>query len=208
MADTWQEITGRAVGNIATTRPMRASSDWQPSLSSDQKISKAIEAVIYEFGIRWPCPRDTSPDRYDMRLRDLMRLCAGMAPGLLRKAGDRVAVTPGRPFTLPSAGELHEAADAILADRAAQQRHAAEYEGGPSGYGDRWGLVESNTRLAGQGHVARWILDGSKPVLVSVNDTGNHRCDGIGGVDARFWTDDGERWYKCAVTDAMEGKHA
>lgn len=172
-------------------------------MNSDQKISKAVESVVYEFGIRWPCPKDTHPDRYDMRLRDLMRLCAGMAPGLLRKAGDRVAVTPGRPFTLPSAGELHEAADAILAERAAQQRRAVEESAGLGEYvSDRWGLRESNAKLARESRPMRWILDGNRPVLVDVGDHGNHRCDGRGGVQRRGWGEDGERWFKCPMTDA------
>lgn len=121
----------RALSNIDATRHGKDLSDYKPSLTTDgeeKKPSKAIEAVVYEFGIRWPCPRDVDPDRYDMRLRDLMRLCAGMAPGLLRKAGDRIAVIKGRIFTLPSASELHEAADSILQERAAMQMAQAEFE--------------------------------------------------------------------------------
>jgi hypothetical protein len=129
----------------------------------ETKPSKSIEAVVYEFGIRWPCPRDIDPDRYDARLRDLMRLCAAMAPGLLRKAGDRIAVQPGRLFALPSASELHEAADAIMADRAAKQEMAnrVDQPQARSAPETREGLLayrarEYNLDNMGKGSPLRW----------------------------------------------------
>ena len=95
-----------------------------PKLSEtdgDDRLPKPIEAVVYEFAIRWPCPKDTRPEFYQSRLVMLGRDCVEMAPGLLRKAGDRVARIPGRFNLLPSASELHKAANDLIAERAAKQ---------------------------------------------------------------------------------------
>ena len=149
----------------------------------ETKPSRATEAVVYEFGVRWPCPRDIDPDRYDARLRDLMRLCAGMAPGLLRKAGDRVAVQPGRAFTLPSASELHEAADAIMADRAAKQK-AAEVEADPAraravaAGGREEAYRQINRDYAAKGSNFRMTMDGS---LFRIGDPGEKRTTNYNG---------------------------
>jgi hypothetical protein len=95
----------------------------------DAKPTKAHEAVVYEFGLRWKRLEKEDPDQYNARLRLLMRDCAGLAPGLLRKAGDRVAIDTARYRTnsLPSSVEIHIAAEAIMAERAAKQM-AAERE--------------------------------------------------------------------------------
>ena len=101
-----------------------ASSDLpQRSRLTDGEVepSKATKAAVYEFGIRWPCPRDVDPDRYEARLKLLARDCAELAPGLLRKAGDKVARIPGRFNVLPSASEIHQAANELIAERAARQ---------------------------------------------------------------------------------------
>jgi hypothetical protein len=127
----WQQLasTNRS---IAAIQHGRGSSDYTPSLiddDEDPKPTKAHEVVVYEFGMRWKCPRDEDPDRYNARLRLLMRDCAGLAPTLMRKAGDRVSNDTTR-FSinaLPSSAEIHIAAEAIMAERAAKQM-AAERE--------------------------------------------------------------------------------
>ena len=100
-------------------------------MPSDGEPSKPMLAVVHEFAIRWPCPKDTDPDFYSARLKMLARDCGEMSPGLLRKAGDYVARIPGRFNTMPSASELYQAAEQVIADRAAKQvaeqrQHAAE----------------------------------------------------------------------------------
>jgi hypothetical protein len=201
-ASPWAELTGRALASSAVTLPSRASSDYTPSLrpGEEAKPSKAIEAVVYEFGIRWPCPRDVDPDRYDMRLRDLMRLCAGFAPGLLRKAGDRVAVVPGRPFTLPSAGELHEAADAIMSDRAAMQNAAQRREdpqaprpmtGGGTPDGKASAARRYNIDNAAKGSPFRWT-DGMD--AFRIGDPGERRATREDGSVIEPWFGDDKHW--------------
>ena len=84
-----------------------------------RKPTRAVEAVIYSWGIRWPCPRDTNPDTHDMRLRMLMHDCASIAPADLKRVGDRLAT---RLKWLPSAAEVHAEYEALLADRARQEQ--------------------------------------------------------------------------------------
>jgi hypothetical protein len=81
---------------------------------------KAIEAVIMELALRYPCPRDDDPDRYAQRLSLLARDCSSLNPGLLRKACDLVAT---RSRYLPTAAELHEAVNEV---RQAEARLAIE----------------------------------------------------------------------------------
>ena len=132
MATAWQETTGSALANIAGSRDGMASSALpQRLMPSDGEPSKPMLAVVHEFAIRWPCPKDTDPDFYSARLKMLARDCGEMSPGLLRKAGDYVARIPGRFNTMPSASELYQAAEQVIADRAAKQvaeqrQHAAE----------------------------------------------------------------------------------
>lgn len=201
-ASPWAEVTGRALANSAATRPLTASSDYTPSLrpGEEAKPSKAIEAVVYEFGIRWPCPRDVDPDRYDMRLRDLMRLCAGFAPGLLRKAGDRVAVHPGRPFTLPSAGELHEAADAIMTERAAMQMAAQRRDdpreprpmaGGGTPDGKANAARRYNIDNTATGNPMRWT---DNMDVFRIGETGERRATREDGSVIEPWFGDDKQW--------------
>lgn len=163
-------------------------SDYKPSLrDEDAKPSKAIEAVVYEFGMRWKCPRDEHPDDYDARLRDLMRLCAGMAPGLLRAAGDHIAKTPRDYNILPNAGELHAAASEVIADRA-RRRARVEQEAYTGGHGYAATTRQDNLRLALSNAGVRWIDNNGSWSLVKVSGAGaSHRCNGDGTVSAQVY---------------------
>lgn len=127
MATAWDEIRGNAVVSHNTAdsldgrRLSAFAANTLPELTK-REPTKGHEAAMTEFAIRWPCPKDTDPEFYEARLSLLMRDCAGLTPSLFRKAGDRVAIRPGRPNVLPSASEIVEAAYEILAERANRQR--------------------------------------------------------------------------------------
>ncbi len=180
--DAWQETTGQALANIESSRVGQGSSALPPKLSEtdgDERLPRPIEAVVYEFAIRWPCPKDTLPSFYQSRLIMLGRDCAEMAPGLLRKAGDRIARTPGRINVLPSASELHQAANEIIAERAAKQeadkRQAAAEAGRPlPPVGDKAAAyARANLDAIRKGWRVMQTDDGS---LFRLGDPGEMRC--------------------------------
>jgi len=85
----------------------------------------AHKACIAELLLRFPCPRDVDPDSYQARATLLAKDCAALAPGLLRKACDRVAQTARG---LPYASEILTAAATIVAERQAAQPNADAFE--------------------------------------------------------------------------------
>lgn len=190
----WAETGGIARPNTAVTLHGSGSRSYVPTLSEtdgEVRPSKATKAAIYEMAIRWPCPKDTDPDRYDARLAMLARDCAELAPGLLRKCGDLIARRPGRPTVIPSASEIHEAAEILIAERAARQFREAQ-EQAPQGQArdPRTAMLETtlkarNMDLIMQNHRSRWALVGERPELVEVVPVpgARHRCDGQGGVE-------------------------
>jgi len=122
MATAWQDITGRALANVADSRS-EAAAQWTSSETSSEnfKLSAAMKAVMAEFLIRWPCPAAADEEHHLARMLLLFSDCRDLSPGMMRKAGDYVARIPNRPTVMPSASEITGAVEAIMADRAAKQ---------------------------------------------------------------------------------------
>jgi hypothetical protein len=146
--------------------------------------------------LRYPCPTGTDPERYEARLKLLARDCAGFAPGLLRKACDRVA-TQSR--FLPTAAELHDAARALVEERQRQRTdEATAANGGVSTALDE-ALRQRNLQLIaegfrhGDGEFHRWANHDGRPELVRCTGWGARaRCNGDGTVSRAFWN--GKDW--------------
>jgi hypothetical protein len=178
--------------------------------------------VMAEIGIIWPCPKDTDPEFHAQRIGMLGWHCRELAPGLLRKAIDLVAIKPGRPNTLATASEIMAAVEHLLAERAAMQR-AVELEHRQldgsrsqqpsSGITVEKGRIEYippqdqidaaheyNRRMIREGSPWRIVAQGNCRAHVLVEDNGtivpNWRCNGDGTI-TRLMLDgepvDGER---------------
>lgn len=135
-------------------------------MHSEAKPSKATQAVILELALRYPCPVNTDPDRYAARLDLLARDCATMAPSLLRKACDRMAV---RSRFLPTAAELHDAAREIVEERQRAQEHAEHATPEAASLSRlETQLIEQNRRLIEQGAHHRWVADNGSAKAVTI----------------------------------------
>lgn len=144
--------------DIGATPHGRGSSSSEPSslptlTDGERKPSKAVEACILELALRFPCPRDTDPDRYAARLNLLTRDCAGLNPALLRKACDRAAQTAKG---LPYASEILAAAAEIVAERQQAQAAQAREAGQPCESDRERAMRAHNLKLQADGRPFRY----------------------------------------------------
>lgn len=154
MATAWDGTTQTALANIAGNRVGNASSgyrpNWLPEATRSEKLTKAQQAVWTQWAIRWPCPKDTDPDFYEARMALLFRDLSGLAAPMLLKAGDLIALRPGRPNVLPSASEVVEAVETIMAERAARQAAAQRTEAQATGQSGNISDRAANYRASNQ----------------------------------------------------------
>lgn len=156
--DAWRETGARPIGSIVPTRHGIGSSSSEPSslptlTDGERKPSKAVEACILELALRFPCPRDTDPDRYAARLNLLTRDCAGLNPALLRKACDRAVQTAKG---LPYASEILAAAREIVEERQQAQAAQARETGQPAESDRDRAMRAHNLKLQAEGRPFRY----------------------------------------------------
>ena len=209
MHNVWERATGQAVSrnrNIVPNPVGNYSNHYEDEETRESWTMTAAQAyVLGEFSVRWKCPVKTDPELYAEELKTLAWDCRNLAPGLFRKAGDRVAVQPGRFNVLPSASEIMQAVEQIMAERAATQARS-EYQHPDVSPVTQSGVIvsatgaldfvpspdlidavhERNRKLIHADSPWRLVAQGSCTAMVRVVDNGDitpvWRCNGDGTI--------------------------
>lgn len=176
--DPWHQAlaqshsTGEASGlSFSASSPTETMERLEPT--------RGHRGCITELSLRFPCPRDTDPDAYRIRLEYLVADTAHLPVPLLRRACQRVSQSARG---LPYASEIIEAAAEIVNQRAAAEKRTDPARA--SAQTTREGRLSETARSynrdnAMKGSPIRWTDDMQS---FSIGDPGEKRRTDIDGA--------------------------